>query len=192
MRRRGFMAVACAVALHGWSRAAAARSDGGRVLLPDVRLRDHAGGLHRLRALCEGRPVVVGFFYTGCSTVCPPQTAALRALRERLDDAATAAALRRTLLLSISVDPLADSPQAISAYAQRFELRLGRDAGWLMLGGDLAELRPVWAAFGVPAGDPEAHSSLLWLGGGRQGPWTRASALAPTARLVALLEGLAT
>ena len=55
-----------------------------RLQLPDVGLIDQDGAPHRLRALCE-QTVVIGFFYTGCSTVCPPQTAALRALRERLD-----------------------------------------------------------------------------------------------------------
>jgi len=146
-----------------------------------------AGGAQRLRALCD-RPVVVGFFYTGCSTVCPPQTAMLRALRQRLDAAPRGAPGVR--LLSITVDPLGDPPEAIRAYARRFELRLGLDAGWLMLTGDAAELRRVWTAFGVPVGDPEAHSSLLWLGSAR-GRWTRASALTPTDTLVDLLRGVA-
>ena len=78
------------------------------------------------------------------------------------------------------------------AYAQRFELRLGLDAGWLMLTGEAAELRRVWAAFGVPLGDPEAHSSLLWLGSASRGRWTRASALTPTDKLVDLLRKVAT
>lgn len=187
MRRRQALAAlgaACAgaVLVPAWAQGAS-----GRVVLPDARLIDQAGAMHRLRALCD-RPVVIGFFYTGCSTVCPPQTAALRALRERLDAAGPAPKVR---LLSISVDPLGDSPEAMRAYAQRFELHLSLEAGWLMLTGEAAELRRVWAAFGVPVGDPETHSSLLWLGSAPLGRWTRAAALTPTARLIELLHGVA-
>ena len=187
MRRRDALATLGAACAGGWAAPARAQDASGRVALPDARLLDQAGGAHRLRALCEP-PVVVGFFYTGCSTVCPPQTAMLRALRERLDAAPRGAP--RARLLSITVDPLGDPPEAIRAYARRFELRLGLDAGWLMLTGDAAELRRVWTAFGVPVGDPEAHSSLLWLGSAR-GRWTRASSLTPTDKLLDLLRGVA-
>lgn len=187
MRRRDALATLGAACAGGWAAPARAQDDSSRVTVPDARLLDQAGGAQRLRALCD-RPAVVGFFYTGCSTVCPPQTAMLRALRQRLDAAPRGEPGVR--LLSITVDPLGDPPEAIRAYARRFELRLGLDAGWLMLTGDAAELRRVWTAFGVPVGDPEAHSSLLWLGSAR-GRWTRASALTPTDTLVDLLRGVA-
>ena len=81
MRRREAIAALGSACAAGWAAPARAQDASGRVALPDARLLDQAGGAHRLRALCEP-PVVVGFFYTGCSTVCPPQTAMLRALRE--------------------------------------------------------------------------------------------------------------
>ena len=183
-RRHALLALGSALAAPIWAQDAS-----GRVRVPDVRLLDQSGAAHGLRALCEG-PVVIGFFYTGCSTVCPPQTAALRALRERLD-AGASRGTARARVLSITVDPLGDSPEAIRAYARRFDVRLGLDAGWLMLTGQPAELARVWAAFGVPVGDPEAHSSLLWLGSAARGRWTRAAALTPTARLVELLGSVA-
>ena len=118
-----------------------------------------------------------------------PQTAALRALRERLD--ARSAAARRVRLLSISVDPLGDSPAALRDYARRFDLRLGLAAGWLLLTGSAGELARTWRAFDVPVADPDAHSSLLWLGDARTARWTRASALAPTERLLELMRQVA-
>ena len=186
MKRRQAIAALGLAGAGGWAPLAPAQNASGRVAVPDARLLDQTGGVHRLRALCD-QPVVIGFFYTGCSTVCPPQTAMLRALRERLD--AAPSSLPKARLLSITVDPLGDSPEAMRAYAQRFDLRLGLDGGWLMLTGDAAELRRVWTAFGVPVGDPEAHSALLWLGSAR-GRWTRASSLTPTDKLVDLLRGV--
>lgn len=84
MKRRAALMVACG-AWAAWPlRAASAPDSTSRPRVPDARLTDQDGRSRSLRALCD-RPVVIGFFYTGCSTVCPPQTAALRALRERLD-----------------------------------------------------------------------------------------------------------
>lgn len=90
--------------------------------------------------------------------------------------------------MSISVDPLGDSPEAMRAYARRFDLRLGLAAGWLMLTGAPHELARAWKAFDVPVGDPSAHSSLLWLGANRPNRWTRANALTPAERLVDLIR----
>lgn len=187
MRRRSAL-VALGAACSGAAMAPAGAQDlSARLELPEAHLSDQAGAAHRLRSLCDGT-VVIGFFYTGCSTVCPPQTAALRALRERLD--APGSGAPKVRLLSITVDPLRDTPQAIRTYAQRFELRLGLEPGWLMLTGEVGELRRVWAAFGVPIGDPAAHSSLLWLGSASRGRWTRAAALTPTPKLIGLLHGV--
>lgn len=186
MRRR--QALVALAGASGWPVLARAASAPPR--LPDARLLDQSGAEHRLRALCEV-PVVIGFFYTGCSTVCPPLTAALRDLRAQLDAGAARAGLGGARLLSISVDPLSDTPPALRSYAERFGLRLGLEAGWLMLTGQPGELARVWSTFGVPVGDPEAHSALLWLGSAARGRWTRAAALTPTARLIQLLESVA-
>ena len=187
MKRRDLVQWLGATALSGPLAASAAWGRDVAVPVPDVRLLDQEARPHALRALCDG-PTVIGFFYTGCATVCPPQTAALRALRERLDQGADRIAARRTRILSITVDPLGDPPELLRAYARRFDVRLGLDAGWLMLTGQPQVLKRVWTAFGVPVGDPSEHSSLLWLGSRAGGRWTRAAATTPTARLLEWLR----
>lgn len=185
-RRQTLQALGALLAVPAWAQDAS-----GRVRVPDVRLLDQDGAAQSLRALCAG-PVVIGFFYTGCSTVCPPQTAALRALRDQLNAGAPKGGATGVRVLSITVDPLGDSPDAIRTYAKRFGVRLGLDAGWLMLTGQRADLARVWTAFGVPVDDPDAHSSLLWIGSAASGQWTRAAALTPTARLANLLRSVRT
>jgi len=73
MRRREAVAALGSACAAGWAAPARAQDASGRVALPDARLLDQAGGAHRLRALCD-RPVVVGFFYTGCSTASSGRT----------------------------------------------------------------------------------------------------------------------
>lgn len=154
--------------------------------VPAVDLLDHEGRTHALRSLING-PTVVSFFFTGCSTICPPQTAQLRELQQQLAAARLKTAARAPLLLSISLDPLNDTPAAMRGYAERFSARLGRDAGWWMLTGPLPALREVWLAFDAPVGQPAEHTSLLWVSDASARRWTRTSALTPTARLADML-----
>jgi protein SCO1/2 len=99
-------------------------------------------------------------------------------------------ALVEARVVSISVDALGDGPQQLRDYAERFELSLGIERGWIMLSGAVAPLARVLAAFDVPAGAPGEHPALLWLGDGVHGRWTRASALNAPATTTRLLEEL--
>jgi protein SCO1 len=146
--------------------------------LPDVALQDQDGRAWRLSSeLAAAQPLVVSFMFTSCAAACPPQTAALRELRRALD---ADAALRDVLLLSITVDPLADGPAQLSAYAQRYGISAGRDAGWLFLTGERAALAKTWRAFGVDASPREAHPSLVWVAHAARERWSRTSALNAT------------
>lgn len=187
MKRRQLLALAGSSALLSTASALAQSrwiSPGPRV--PDVELLDHTEQPHALRPLFAV-PTVVSFFYTGCASLCPPQTAALRELHRRLHAAPAESGARAPLLLSITLDPLSDTPQALREYAERFAVHLGRESGWLMLTGDARALSRVWTAFDAPVDRPAEHTSMLWIGDAARHRWTRASALTPTDRLLDLL-----
>lgn len=153
--------------------------------LPPVTLLDQAGRRWPLGELVRHRPVLVSFFFTGCTTVCPPQTAALADLQAEL--ARRAGPPPGPLLLSISLDPTGDTPANLGAYAARFGIATGAAQGWLLLGGAPEALARVWAAFEVPGGGPENHLAFVWTSppGGRS--WHRDSAFAPPEALAARL-----
>ena len=151
--------------------------------IPQVSLQDQDGRSHHLSHLLAGRPVAISFFFTGCTTFCPPQTAAFRDLQTILPQRAP-----RALLLSISLDPLADTPQALRAYAGRFGARLGLDERWMMLTGTPAALSPVWAAFDSVTGRPEDHLATLWVGASDRKRWARSTGLVAANLLANLLE----
>ncbi len=157
-------------------------------VLPDVPLLDHDGVSVRLqRDLIDGHTVLINFMFTGCQTVCPPQTALLREAHRQLRERGSAPGLR---VLSLTVDPVADGPAQLRAFGQRYGLPLGRANGWVLLTGRPPDMARLLAAFGVPAGAPGEHPSLLWLGNAARGRWTRSSSLNPPATLVALVEEL--
>lgn len=152
--------------------------------IPDLRLIDQDGKPWRLyEDLIRGRIVVVNFIFTGCVTVCPPQTALLRALRRQLDRQSS-----DVLLLSLTVDPLNDRPQQLREFARRYDIPLGMAHGWLMLTGSMRDMERVLAAFDADSPSPDAHPALLWLGNEPRQRWTRASSLNPPQTLLRLIN----
>lgn len=98
--------------------------------MPAFELIDQDGRPWSSRELA-GRVAIVNFIFTSCPTVCPGLTAKMAALQTRLRD-------RDGIhLLSISVDPRNDTPEALRAYGARF----GQDPNrWTFLTGDLGAI----------------------------------------------------
>ncbi|MGJ7580285.1 SCO family protein [Variovorax sp. RHLX14] len=186
----GLGTLACGIASAWPRRATAAATDWlPAPPLPRTPMLDHHGRAVLLQDAIVGI-VIVSFFFNGCQTVCPPQTALLRDAQRRLRTRGRAGDLR---MVAITVDPLGDGPAQLRDYARRFDLPLaarGVDDGWLLLTGERADVGRVLAAFGVPAGLPGDHPSLLWLGDTARGRWTRTSSLNPPEALVALVEAV--
>jgi cytochrome oxidase Cu insertion factor (SCO1/SenC/PrrC family) len=126
----------------------------------DLRLRDQDDRPFDLTAV-RGKVVLLNFVFTGCAATCPTQTRELAALQEALPTS-----LRRDVrFVSVSVDPLGDTPAALRAY--------GRSAGadfssWTFATGrpqDIERLGERLRLFrdGAVAGRPEDHTTALWL-----------------------------
>jgi len=83
----------------------------------------------------RGAVWVAAFMFTRCPTICPRITRRMRALQERASKEAVA--LR---LVSFSVDPDNDTPDALRDYARRF----GADTStWSFVTGDSASMQKV-------------------------------------------------
>jgi protein SCO1 len=100
---------------------------------PEVRLTDHLGRARALRELLAGQVSIVQTMFTGCSSVCPIQGAVFAEVQRRL----AKQALRQPVqLLSLSVDPLGDSPAALKAWLTRLQAQ----PNWLAAVPSMAEL----------------------------------------------------
>jgi protein SCO1 len=167
----------------------AARADAGvgpvtpAVAAPALPLRRHDGAAAMLAAQLRGTPTAVQLMFTGCSTVCPIQGALFSALE---------AALRaeRDLparLLSLSIDPLADDPAALSAWLRRF--RAGPT--WSAAAPTPEALDSMLALFkgGTAAGD--RHTGQVYLFDRQARLAWRTSELPPTSEIMAALRHVA-
>lgn len=82
--------------------------------VPDFKLTERNGtdvNLARLR----GKVWIADFIYTSCTDTCPLQTAAMAKLQKEF------AAKSNVQFVSVSVDPERDTPQVLSAYADKHD-----------------------------------------------------------------------
>jgi len=113
-----------------------------------------------------GKAVLLHFVFTGCGTTCPTQVTELAAVHEALPLAARG----KLALLSVSVDPLADTPASLAAFARA---RGAEREGWRFLTGTPQALAPLYermqvfdtraATAGAPG--PGDHRTSLYLYG---------------------------
>lgn len=106
----------------------------------DFRLTDQAKRSFNLSDT-RGKVTVVDFIYTRCPLpeVCPRLTAAFAAAQRRFSP-------DRVSLLSITLDPVYDTPEVLAAYATRSGAKLPQ---WRFLTGTMAEVAEVAGQFGM-------------------------------------------
>jgi protein SCO1/2 len=108
---------------------------------PDFELIDQNGAKLALADL-RGKLVLLDFIFTSCQGPCPMLTSAHVTLQRMLSPELRA----RTRFVSISLDPVRDTPMALRAYA----LARGADlAGWSFLTGDPEAIAVVLKGYGV-------------------------------------------
>ena len=150
--------------------------------VPDVQVRDQTGKLVRFHSdLIKGRKVAINFIFTSCTTVCSPMTATFRAVQQELK------ARKRddVHLISVSVDPLTDTPETLTAFGKKF----GAEAGWTFVTGSRKSIDEILKAFAIGAGDPDDHAPLVYLSDESGRTWTRSSGLAAPLAIVDRLVG---
>ena len=137
-----------------------------KVALSEAPLLDQGGKRVRLAQDVIGeRIAVVNFIYTSCTTVCPVSSATFAQLQKRLG----AALGREVVLVSITVDPLRDTPQRLREYGARYHAA----EGWTWLTGAKRDVDSVLKGFGAYTPNFEDHPAMVLVGDARGGPWTR-------------------
>jgi protein SCO1/2 len=129
------------------------------------------------------RIVVVDFVYTTCTTVCPVLSAIFGQMQERLGERLG----REVMLVSLSVDPGRDTPARLKAYAARHKAR----PGWVWLTGDKTAVDQVLEGLGAYTPDFEDHPSMVLVGDGNAGNWTRFFGFPGPDQLMAAVDRLA-
>jgi len=167
---------------HQHHAAAAPAPGAAKVVLREEPLVDAAGKRVRLaKDVIGDRIAVVNFIYTTCTTVCPVASATFQQLQGRLG----AAFGKEVVLVSVSVDPLRDTPERLREYAGRYDAR----AGWVWLTGAKPDVDAVLKGFGAYTPRYEDHPAMVLVGDA--GAWTRFLGFPSVEQLLARVEALA-
>jgi protein SCO1 len=150
-----------------------------RYQTPDIKLVREDGRSVQLPAeMDDGKPVVLAFIYTSCTTVCPLTSQTLATLQDKLG-----AARDRIHILSISIDPEQDTPARLREYARSFHA----GSEWHHYTGTLAASQAAQRAFDVYRGNKMDHSPATLIRRSPGAEWVRIDGFATADQLIAEL-----
>ncbi len=134
-------------------------------VIPQVELvRDDGTRVKLQDEFKDGKPVVMTFIFTTCTTICPLISQTLAQLQEKLGPERN-----RVHIVSISIDPEEDTPSRLTAYAK------GLHAGpeWRHYTGSMQSIITTARAFNVYRGDKMGHTPVILLRPEPDKPWVR-------------------
>lgn len=151
------------------------------VAIPDVEVIDqNERKLRFYTDLLKDRVVVVSFFFTSCTVMCPLQGQALQKLQTALGDRMG----KEVFFISVSKDPKTDTPQRLKFWARTFEVK----TGWtLVTGTESVMTKLLWDLIGEEPG-PQLHNPVVFIGNDRTGVWEDAAGLASPQKLTDIIE----
>jgi protein SCO1/2 len=109
--------------------------------------------------------VVMDFVYTTCTTICPVLSALFTQVQTKLGDDVG----NGITLVSMSVDPIRDTPQRMKAYSAKHDA----GDGWVWLTGPKPIVDDVLTGLGAYTTNFEDHPSMVLIGDGQTGEWKR-------------------
>ncbi|HVG21387.1 MAG TPA: SCO family protein, partial [Blastocatellia bacterium] len=119
--------------------------------------------------LLKGKIVLINFMFTTCNGVCPAMTSNLLKVQDYLGGRVGAG----VNMISISVDPTVDTPEALKKYSQNYKVK----PGWYFLTGKKEDVDLVLRKVGGFVNDKNDHTSLLIIGNVETGQWMKVFAM---------------
>lgn len=149
---------------------AAGSSRWGKDYLPNVIVLDQDGKEQRFYDdVLRGKITVISFIYTSCASICPLVIARLAEVQDDLGGAAG----RDIFFVSISIDPIPDTPEKLKEHKEAFAV----GPGWSFLTGDIENIDLIRHKLGERSGKAIAqHKNEVLLYNDTTGEWARDSA----------------
>jgi len=149
----------------------------------DVVLINQNGEKMRLYSdLLRGKVVIINSFFATCQGSCLPMNRNLEKVQAALGDHVG----KEVFIISISVDPLVDSPASLKEYAKKLHAR----PGWYFLTGDKPNVDFALNKLGQFVSDKQDHLNIFIIGNERTGLWKKAFGLAQSNELVKVVESV--
>jgi protein SCO1 len=150
---------------------------------PPFQLTDQTGAKFSAQDLA-GRAALVDFIYTHCTDACPLLSANFSQAQRKLADQGLLGS--KAMLVSVSVDPVHDTPTVLNEYAQSFK---ADSSNWKFLTGDFDGVWDVLTGFKLQTRPPRPAVDSLPPGGTELSHTTRIVLLDPQGQVRAYLNG---
>jgi protein SCO1/2 len=151
-------------------------------LLDHVLLDQHGKEVKFVSDVIGDRIVVMDFVYTTCTTVCPVISAVFGQVQNKLGDRLG----DDVVLVSVSVDPIRDTPQRLKAYSKIHKAQ----PGWIWLTGNKRTMDEVLDGLGAYSPNFEDHAAMVLIGDGKDGQWSRFYGFPNPDRIMARVNAL--
>jgi len=150
--------------------------------VPEVKLvRDDGKTVSLPEELNDGRPVVLNFIFTSCTSICPVMSRVFSQLQRKLGSERD-----KVHMVSISIDPEQDTPARLTEYAKKF----GAGPQWQHYTGTTEASIAAQRAFNAYRGDKMNHNPVTFLRAAPGKPWVRIEGFATGDELAGELRDL--
>ena len=152
-----------------------------KMVIPDVDVLDQDGNRLRFYSdLVKGKTIAINFIFTNCTTICPPLAATFQRVQKQMGDKVG----KDVHFISISVDPVTDTPERLKAWGAKFKA----GPGWTFVTSTREDMDKLLNALGASVSRREDHTPALIIGNDLNGVWTRTYGLAAPSQIVALIQ----
>lgn len=147
----------------------------------NVELVNHRGDRRKLYAdLLKGKVVVINSFFATCKDSCPVMLSSFAKIQEHFADRVG----KDLSLISITVNPVNDTPQVLAALAEQWKAT----PGWQFLTGDKANVNAALYKLGQAVENRESHSNIFIIGNEATGLWKKARGLSKPEDIFPLID----
>ena len=149
----------------------------------DTKLVDQNGKEVRFYTdLMKDKTVVIDVMFTACTGACPAMSGTFAKIQSHLGDRVG----KDVNLISISVDPVNDTPARLKEYAGRFKA----GPGWYFLTGSKENIDATLRKLGQYVENREGHQNLFLIGNDRTGLWKKAFGLAKPEEILPIVDSV--
>jgi protein SCO1/2 len=184
MKKLAIVAILSLLTLpSAWGQAPASPAAGAQKYFGDLKLVDQNGREVNLYPdLMKDKTVVINVMFTACTGACPVMSTTFSKIQQHLPDRVG----KDVHLISISVDPVNDTPAKLKEYAGRFNA----GPGWYFLTGSKENVEAALRKLGQYVETPAAHQSLFLIGNDKTGLWKKAFGLAKPEEILPVVDSV--
>jgi protein SCO1/2 len=148
--------------------------------VPDIEVVNQEGQHLRLNSdVIKNRTAVISSFFTTCTSFCPLTQQNLGRLAKVLGKRMGS----DVVFISISIDPVNDTPARMKEWSEKFHT----GPGWTLAGGSKSDIETLLKSLGLYVELAGRHQSAVIIGNSSSG-WTRASIWAEPEKLQKVID----